>query len=308
MMKVFFTGATGVIGRQAVPRLLKAGHDVTGVARSDEGRGWLQREGARPIHVDLFDEGAVEAAVAGHDAVFHFATAIPSRAKMTKRRSWEMNDRLRSEATAILVDASLHYDVARFVQESITFLYADGGDRWLDETSAIEPSWDVLDSALAAERHVGRFSASGGTGISLRLSWLYGPGRTSAEHVDMVATRRFPIVGRGDNYVSHLHVADAGEAVVAAIEAPAGIYNVSEDDPVTAKQDGEALVEALGAKPLRQVPRWLAKAIAGPSADLLSLSQRVSNERFKSATGWTPRYRSVLEGWSDAVALSEVAA
>jgi nucleoside-diphosphate-sugar epimerase len=77
------------------------------------------------------------------------------------------------------------------------------------------------------------------------------------------------------------------------MDAPAGVYNVSDDYPVTARQDIETLAAAVGAKPPRQVPWWLARAVAGPSAGLLSVSQRVSNERFKIATGWSPRYPSV---------------
>jgi nucleoside-diphosphate-sugar epimerase len=303
-MKALFTGATGLIGRQAIPRLIEAGHDVTGVARSDEGRAWLQQAGARPIRLDLFERDEVDSAVAGHDVVLHFATAIPSQAEMTKRESWELNDRLRSGATANLVDAALRYDVSGFIQESITFFYADGGDRWLDESAPIDPWWDILDSALDAERHLDRFTDAGGTGVSLRLAWLYGPGRTSAEHLAGVAGRKIPIVGRGNNYISHLHVEDAGTAVAAALGAAAGSYNVSEDDPVTAREDMEALVDALGAGAPRRVPRWLARMIAGPSAGLLWVSQRVSNERFKKETGWAPSYRSVREGWSAVVSTS----
>jgi nucleoside-diphosphate-sugar epimerase len=106
-MKVFFAGPTGVIGRRAVPCLVEAGHDLTAVSRSDEGAAWLEQ--------------AAGAAVDGNDVIFHFATAIPPWAKMTDRRSWATNDRLRSEATSNLVDAALRHDVAGFVQESITF-------------------------------------------------------------------------------------------------------------------------------------------------------------------------------------------
>jgi nucleoside-diphosphate-sugar epimerase len=120
-MKVFFAGPTGVIGRRAVPCLVEAGHDLTAVSRSDEGAAWLEQAAARPIGVDLFDRAAAGAAVDGNDVIFHFATAIPPWAKMTDRRSWATNDRLRSEATSNLVDAALRHDVAGFVQESITF-------------------------------------------------------------------------------------------------------------------------------------------------------------------------------------------
>lgn len=301
-MRVLFTGATGVIGREAIPRLLEAGHEVAGIARSGDDRAWLDGIGASGIEVDLFDPHSVGPAVSQVDAVAHFATAIPPRAQMPKLEAWQMNDRLRTEATAILVDAALEHGIATFVQESITFIYADAGDEWIDEESSVQPTWENLDSALDAEREVARFAAHGGVGVTLRMSSLYGPGRVSAEQIGAVAERNAPIVGSGDNFVSHLHIEDAGSSVVAALAAPAGIYNVSDDEPVTSRQDLEALARALGVKPPRRVPAPVARVAAGRATGLLTTSQRVSNRKFKTATDWAPRYRSVLEGWQPVAA------
>ncbi len=300
-MKTLITGATGAIGREAVPRLIGAGHEVTGVARTESGRSWLTEVGARPVDVDLLDAGSVAAAVAGNDAVLHFATAIPPQDALTKRASWETNDRLRTEATAHLVDAALEHGIGTFVQESITFVYADGGGRWLDEDATIQLVWDILDSALDAEREVDRFAAGGGRGITLRLSSLYGPGRASGAYVASVAARKIPLVGNGEQYISRLHTHDAGTAIAAALDAPAGVYNVSDDEPLTARRDLEVLADLIGAKPPRRVPRWLARQVAGPAANLLAISHRVANKHFKDATGWLPRYPSAVEGWQDVV-------
>lgn len=301
-MRIFFTGATGVVGARAVPELVRAGHDVTALVRTEDAAEWAAETGATPTTIDLFDPVAVSEAVSGHDGVIHFATAIPHQAKMTKRRSWRANDRLRTEATANLVDAALRHDVHTFVQESVTFSYADGSDRWLDEDSPIEPVWDILDSALVAEREVGRFSTGSRRGVIVRLSRLYGPGRASAELIDAVRARKLPIVGTGDNLVSHLHVDDAATAVVAALDAPVGTYNVSEDQPVTASEDLALLASALGAPPPRRVPAWVARAVTGPAAGLLTVSHRVSNRRFRDVTGWAPLHLSVATGWSSAIA------
>jgi nucleoside-diphosphate-sugar epimerase len=301
-MRIFFTGATGVVGRRAVPQLIRAGHQVTAVVRSDNDAAWATEIGAIPAAVDLFDRGAVSEAVSGHDGVIHFATAIPPQAKMTKRRSWRANDRLRTEATANLVDSALRHDAHTFVQESVTFSYADGSDRWLDEDSPIEPVWDSLDSALEAEREVGRFSTGSRRGVILRLSRLYGPGRTSAELMDAVAARKLPIVGTGDNLVSHLHVDDAASAIIAALDSPAGTYNVSDDEPVSSAEDLGLLASALAAPPPRRVPAWVAKALAGSAAGLLTVSHRVSNRRFRDVTGWAPVHPSVATGWSSVIA------
>jgi nucleoside-diphosphate-sugar epimerase len=93
-MNVLVTDATGIIGRQAVPRLLQAGHDVAGVARSDAGADWLRAVGATPVKVDLFDPAMVRAAVANANAVVHLATGIPTLARMRRPGAWRPSERL----------------------------------------------------------------------------------------------------------------------------------------------------------------------------------------------------------------------
>ena len=301
-MRILFTGATGVIGRRAVPRLVDAGHEVVANVRDDRGREWARSVGAVGVTVDLFDPSAVADAVADADAIVHFATAIPRQEKMTRREAWATNDRLRTEATRVLVDAAIAGGVQVFVQESITFFYADGGDRWLDEDSAVEPVWDVLESALDAEREVARFSAAGGRGVILRMARLYGPGRTSEELIGAVSARKLPIVGSGKNLVSHLHVDDAASALVAGLDAPDGTYNVGDDEPVRSRESLGGLASLLGAEPPRRIPRSVARIGAGRASRLLSTSHRISNRRFREATGWAPGYRSVSEGWPAVVA------
>jgi nucleoside-diphosphate-sugar epimerase len=111
-MNVLVTGATGVIGHQAVPRLLQAGQDVAGVARSDAGAGWLRAVGATPVQVDLLDPATVAVA----NAVVHLATAIPPLARMRRPNAWRSNDRLRTHATRNLVDAAIAADAEVFVR------------------------------------------------------------------------------------------------------------------------------------------------------------------------------------------------
>lgn len=296
-MRIFFVGATGVIGRSAVPLLVGEGHRVSAQARRDEAARWLRSVGAEPVHLDLFDPAQVSAAVAGHDAVIHYATSIPPAAEMRRRRAWEMNDRLRSEATTNLVGTAVAQGVELFLQESITFFYADGGDDWLDEEAAVSPDWEALESALEAERSVAGFTAGGGRGVVLRFSRVYGPGRASAEYLAGVERRQIPIFGSGGNWVSHIHTVDAGSATRAALGLPAGVYNVSEDEPVKTTEELALLAESLGAPPPRRVPLWLGRLLAGPLAARLAISHRVSNRRFREATGWAPRYPSVRQGW-----------
>lgn len=301
-MKILFTGATGVLGQASLPLLVAEGHDISGVFRSDAKKEWLEAVGARPVRVDLFDPASISRAMSGMDGVIHFATAIPPQRAMRKRSAWKMNDRLRSTATANLVDAALVNGVERFVQQSIVFAYADGGDRWLDESAPVDPVWEVLDSALTAESHVARFRAAGGTGITLRLSRLYGPGRASGDYIASVRDRKLPIIGRGDNYVSSIHVDDAATALAGALAAPDGTYNVSDDIPMRSSDNLRALAGALGAPPPQRVPGWLAAIAVGRVAAWLTVSHRISNRAFRDATGWAPAFPSAAEGWARSVA------
>ena len=142
-MKLFVTGATGAIGRYAVPALVAAGHEVTGVARSDTKAAWLRQQGAAAVNVSIFDRAPLADAMAGHDAVVNLATHIPAPADARKPEAWAENNRIRTEGSATLVDATLDAGVGRVVQEAITFTYPDRGDAWIDEDTPLDvgPPW-----------------------------------------------------------------------------------------------------------------------------------------------------------------------
>jgi nucleoside-diphosphate-sugar epimerase len=297
-MKVFVAGATGVLGRPTVRALVTAGHEVRGTARGEDKAALLRSLGAEPVAIDLFDTEAVKAAVAGSDAVLNFATKIPPIMRIRWKGAWKENDRLRTEGSRVLVGASLAAGAAVYVQESITFMYSDGDDAWLDEDSPLTISWVGLQSMLNGERETERFSAGGGRGIALRFSGFYAPyAQSTLDTIGMARRRLFPIAGDGSNYFSSIHVDDAATATVAALDAPAGAYNVTDDDPLRMRDYGRAITDAFGLKPPRRVPKWLFRLMGGGPAKYILSSQRVSNERFKKTTGWAPKYPSAREGW-----------
>jgi nucleoside-diphosphate-sugar epimerase len=296
-MKVFVTGATGVVGRRAVPLLVQAGHEVTAVARTPEKAAALERAGARPVQVDLFDADGVRRAVAGHQAVLNLATHIPrSTTAMMLPWSWRENDRIRREASAILVDAALAAGAARFVQESFAPMYPDRGDQWIDEGVPPHPA-RYNRSTLDAERSAARFAESGGAAVVLRFGGFYGP---DAAHVpDLIKFTKkgmMALPGRPEAYFSSLSHDDAASAAVAALGVEGGIYNVAEDDPLTRRAFFDVIAAGLGVPSPRPQPAWMSK-LMGSAGDLLSRSVRLSNRKFRQASGWAPRYPSVREGW-----------
>lgn len=302
-MKVFFAGATGVLGRRAVPAMVQRGHQVTALARTPEKAELLRRLGATPVTVDLFDRDAVKHAVSGHDAVVHAATSIPSPTRMALRRAWAANDRLRAEATPILADAARAGGATVFVKESVTFSYADGGDAWLDETAPLAPAANLTSSVLA-EGVAEQFTdpVAGRRGVVLRYGMFYGPDSDSTVATLKAARRGIAAaLGARHNFTSSIHTDDAATALAAALGVPAGVYNVTDDEPVTWEDYFAALASALGKRRLRLLPALAAKA-GGRGTAALSRSLRVSNQRFRAASGWEPSYPSVRDGWAAVVA------
>ncbi len=296
-MKVFVTGGTGAIGRHVLPALRDAGHDVTALARGPEKAAWVSAQGATPVEVSLFDAGALEDAFRGHDAVANLATAIPASKDAMRAAAWATNNRIRTEGSTAVVDAAIAAGVARLVQESIAFTYPDRGDEWIDESLPIDPP-PGIDSVRAAEGNAQRFTEAGGVGVVLRFGFFYGPGSAHSEEFLRAARRHIgPVTGRPSSYVSSIHLADAAAAVVAALDAPAGVYNVVDDEPLRGKDYARAVGAAVGKRPWLYLPGRFA-LLAGKKSEVMTRSERVSNRAFRDATGWRPRYPSAREGWS----------
>jgi nucleoside-diphosphate-sugar epimerase len=300
-MKILVTGATGVVGRRLVPLLRAAAHDVTAVARSAHGRAQLDRQGARVVEIELFDPAAVRRAVAGHDAVLNLATRIPHPSRMLLPWAWRENDRLRGVAAAIIAEACLAEGVPRLVQESFAPVYPDRGDRWIDESTSIQPvryNRTVADAEAAADR----FSKSGRDGVVLRFSAFYGPdGAHTAEIIKWIRKGWVPLPGPATAYISSVSQDDAATAVVAALALPAGTYNVVDDEPVTHGAFVASLAEAIGVEPPRLLPQWLTP-IFGSLGKMAARSLRISNRKLRSASAWRPKYPSVRQGWPALVA------
>lgn len=298
-MKLFVAGATGVLGTRAVAQLLRAGHSVTAIARTPEKASAVRGAGATPVTVDLFDADAITAAVAGHDAVVNLATHIPAVAKAARNSAWAENSRIRTDGARNLVDAAVAAKATHYVQESISFFYLDGGTDWVHEDSLIEVP-PFASAFQIAEAHAMRFADSGGSGVGLRFAMFYGAGASHTTFQLKTAKRGVsPFPGPKDGYQTCLHLDDAATAVVAALDIPSGIYNVSEDQPATRRELTEAIAGALGRRPGFAVPG--VTKLGGAKTSYLARSIRVSNRKFRDASDWTPAYADPKAGWRQVV-------
>jgi nucleoside-diphosphate-sugar epimerase len=295
-MRVFLTGATGVIGRRVVPLLLEQGHTVTAGQRAESRRPMPWKNEIRVVPVDLFDPATLAPAVRGHDAVINLATSIPSSTvKMLFRSAWRMNDRIRREGSRNLVEAALAGGVRCLVQESFAPTYPSRGDEWIDESVALEPG-AYNRTVLDAEESVARFTGAGRNGIALRFAAFYGP--DSVQLPDLIRLLRggWAPLPEPHGFISSVSHDDAASAVVASLQARPGAYNVSDDEPVRKEVYAGTLASLLGVGPPRFPPRWATPLFGAPGA-MLSRSLRISNDKLRTETGWRPGYPSVREGW-----------
>jgi nucleoside-diphosphate-sugar epimerase len=311
-MKVFVAGATGVVGRSLVPRLVAGGHEVVGMTRSPSKQELVRSLGARPVVADALDPDAVARAVASAapDVIVHELTALSGKFDLRHiDRFFQTTNRLRTEGTDQLLAAAHAAGARRFVAQSFAgWPAARTGGPVTGEDAPFDPDLPKqLRDMLAAIRHL-EDAVTGADwleGVVLRYGGLYGPGTTlsadpTAEHTAAVRKRQFPVVGHGGGIWSFIHVDDAAAATALAVECgKRGIYNVVDDDPAPVRDWLPELARALGAKPPRRVPRWLGRLLAGEAATVMMTEVRgASNEKAKRELGWKPRYASWQQGFA----------
>jgi len=311
-MKVFVAGASGALGRPVVRQLIAAGHEVTGMTRSEERMEEIHSAGATPVKCNVFQLSDLHNALhqARPDAVVHLLTALPLRIDYRDKEALEPTNRVRSEGTRNLVAAAQAAGARRLVAESVAFFYAPEGGWVKDEDAPLfldaPPPFGTAAVALAdLERQV--LDAEGMEGILLRCGWLYGPGTYYASDGSLTEDahkRKAPAVGKGTGTFSFVHVEDAAAATVAALERGApGAYNVVDDEPAPMSEWAPAFAAAVGAKKPLSVPAWIARLVAGPGAVSMATQLRgASNAKAKRELGWQPQYPSWRQGFADPAA------
>jgi len=302
-MNIFVTGATGVLGKALVPKLVEAGYTVSAMSRTSENDERLRRAGAEPVRVDIFDVEVLKQALVGHEAIYHLATKIPPTSQIGRSSAWLENDRLRRDGARNLVEAALAVGtVQTIIYPSFNFLYPSSGDTWLDaQTTPVKTA--TLASTVEAEEAVARFAASDPArrrGISLRLGSFYGPEAPSSWQILDVARKgigAFP--GARAGYLPQVWLQDAISALLLALTepVPSGVYDIVDDEPVTRAEMYAVLAHAVGRKRLLALPDLLMRLMTGAKYADMSRSLRISNRLFKAVSSWQPTVPNARMGW-----------
>jgi len=306
-VRVFVAGASGVIGRALVPRLVAAGHEVTGTTRDDRSAEAIRATGAQAAICDALDAAAVEDAVieANPEVIVSELTSLPKDYDL-RTIDYEPTNRLRIEGGRNLISAGRKVGARRYITQSIAFVYEPEGD-WVKDEEArtfVEAPGRFasgLEATLTSEGEA--LEADGMEGLVLRYGQFYGPDTyfdRGGSIAEQVRKRRFPQVGSGSGVFSFIHVDDAADATVASIERGApGIYNVVDDDPAPISDWLPVFADAIGAKRPMRVPTFLARLLGGKAAAVMATQLRgASNAKAKRELGWQPAHPSWRQGFA----------
>jgi nucleoside-diphosphate-sugar epimerase len=309
---VFVAGASGAIGRPLIPKLVTAGHEVTGTTRSEQRAEAIRAAGARAAVLDVFDADALRGAVAEArpEVLVHELTSLPDRLDFRKEGVYEPTNRVRTEGTRLLLDAAREAGARRFVCQSIAFAYRpEGGSLKSEDDPLMEDIPGNFGSGIRAlhEMEATVLGADRIDGLVLRYGFFYGPGTYYGDDGTTTADvrrRRMPIVGKGTGLFSFIHVEDAADATVAAVERGApGVYNVVDDEPAPMSEWLPVFAQAADARRPLRVPTWLARFVGGREVSTFALELRgASNEKAKRELGWQPAHPTWRTGFAESLA------
>lgn len=305
-MRVFVAGATGAMGRQLVPRLVQAGHEVHGMTRTAAKQELLRELGAVPVAADALDAEQVAQAVGRvqPEVVIHQLTAIGPLDLRHFDRSFGLTNRLRTDGTDHLLSASQAAGVTRFIAQSFFAAYDRTGGPVKSEADPFGTSPPKgMRETVEAIRHVEEavLGAHWTQGMVLRYGGFYGPGTSiapGAEQTEAVRAGKFPVVGNGAGVWSFIHIADAADATVAAVERGSrGVYNIVDDDPAPVAVWLPEFARRLGAPRPRRVPRFVGRLFTGDTGVVMMTELRgASNAKAKRELSWSPAHPSWREG------------
>jgi nucleoside-diphosphate-sugar epimerase len=293
-MNVFIAGGSGLIGRQLVPLLVRAGHRVTALTRYADGAARLRAMGASAVLGDVFERARLDAAVAESqpEVVLHQLTAFgtsdgdPAQATI----------RVRTEGTRNLVAAAHGAGARRFIAQSIAFVLAPGAGLadegvplHLDAPPAMRP---LIDSIATLEGET--LGAAGMSGTVLRYGWFYGPGTNfdpDGATGRAIGKGRVALVGAGAGMYSFIGLADAAAATLQALQRGAsGVFHIVQDAPAALHEWLPWLAQRLGAPAPPLLDVAAARQRLGDMMVYFMNEQRgASNAKARRELGWVPR-------------------
>ncbi|MDX6714144.1 MAG: hypothetical protein QOH30_702 [Baekduia sp.] len=297
-MRVLVAGATGAIGRPLVDRLVADDHEVVGTTRDEARARALREQGAEAVVLDAFDADAVGAAVraAEPEVVVHQLTALPQAPDpKAMAAAVVLTSRLRRETVPTFLAAAQEVGARRAIVQSISFVTRPDGRPVHDEDAPLDDRPGFRDSTAAVrDMEAATLGTEGLEGVVLRYGFFYGPGTWYSSEGAMAALirkRAYPVIGRGRGRMSFVHVDDAVQATVLALDhGGPGLYNVTDDEPAMAKAWLPEVARLLGARRPLWAPPMVARRLAGDAVvHYATTLPGNANGRARAAFGWAPR-------------------
>lgn len=295
-MRTVLTGGSGVLGRASVTALLDAGHDVVVVTRSAVGASIVRDLGATAVRGDVLDVDSLTLAYQDADAVINLATKVPVGHHALVPGAWRRNDRLHTTGVANVVEAARRAGVRRVVQESVSVLYADQADDWITEQSPVDIN-PMTEPAAVGESLVQDYSCGSRAGVVLRFGMIVGDDPQTRYWLSAAAGGRAIGIGHPADWAHVIHTDDLGNAVVCALVAPSGVYNVGAE-PVQRHDLVQGYADAMKVESGTFMGAW-GRWLTGPRLEPLARSLRVSSDHFAAQTGWRAARPKFEAGWLD---------
>ena len=290
-MRIFVTGGSGYIGREVVAELLRRGHHVAALARSDAAAALVRSLGAQAVHGSMESLDVIELAIREHDATIHMASPLPPAGFEAEQKILDVFSRVAPNDHA-------------FVYTSGSWVYGDRGDAVVDEEAPVNPIALVKwrpgheQRALAAQAHGVRV-------VVIRPTVVYGgSGGIVGRLVASAKPGPVKVVGNGTNRWSTVRVDALAELYAAAVEQSAahGIYNASAAAPVPYVEIARAASRAGGGNgTIEHLTFENAQTVMGPFAEALAIDLQVSGEKARRELGWSPHRPTVLEELANTV-------
>ncbi|KYP79262.1 NAD-dependent epimerase/dehydratase family protein [Ferroacidibacillus organovorans] len=283
-MRIFVAGATGVVGRLLIPKLLHAGHEVIGMTRTAERKSIIEDSGVYAVTVDAFDREGIRSLLDDirPDVVIHQLTSLADR-------DFAENTRIRVNGTRNLVDASLQSGVKKMIVQSVAWAYEAGDDPASEDVpldiDAPAPRKRLVDGIVALEQAASEVPEH----VILRYGLFYGPGTWYAGDGFMAEQVRQQKVAATTGVTSFIHVEDAVNAAFLAVDWPTGIVNIVDDEPAAGMDWVPVYAGALGA-PLPVV-----------QTEHEPWERGASNAKARKELDWEPKYPTWKTGLPNSI-------